>query len=172
MIKLLKNLRKRDWIYFFVSTCLIVFQVWLELKMPDYMSNITQLVQTKGAAMSDILREGGYMILCAFGSLVSSFIVGYFVSRIAASFSFRTRENVFKKVESLSAEDIKKFSTSSLITRTTNDITQIEMIIAMGLQLMIKAPITAVWAVTKILGKSIEWSAITAVSVLVLITRM
>ena len=172
MIKLLKNLRKRDWIYFFISTCLIVFQVWLELKMPDYMSNITQLVQTKGAAMSDILREGGYMILCAFGSLVSSFIVGYFVSRIAASFSFRTRENVFKKVESLSAEDIKKFSTSSLITRTTNDITQIEMIIAMGLQLMIKAPVTAVWAVTKILGKSIEWSAITAVAVVILLVTI
>ena len=172
MIKLLKNLRKRDWIYFFISTCLIVFQVWLELKMPDYMSNITQLVQTKGAAMNDILREGGYMILCAFGSLVSSFIVGYFISRIAASFSFRTRENVFKKVESLSAEDIKKFSTSSLITRTTNDITQIEMIIAMGLQLMIKAPITAVWAVTKILGKSIEWSAITAVAVVILLVTI
>ncbi|MGN1342342.1 MAG: ABC transporter ATP-binding protein [Bacilli bacterium] len=172
MIKLLKNLRKRDWIYFFVSTCLIVFQVWLELKMPDYMSNITQLVQTKGAAMSDILREGGYMLLCAFGSLVSSFIVGYFVSRIAASFSFRTRENVFKKVENLSAEDVKKFSTSSLITRTTNDITQIEMIIAMGLQLLIKAPVTAVWAVTKILGKSIEWSAITAVAVVILLVTI
>lgn len=169
MLKLLKTLNKKDWLCVFICAILVVLQVWLELKMPDYMSNITQLVQTKGASMNDILREGSYMLLCAFGSLVSAVIVGYFASLIAASFSLRTREKVFKKVENLSAEDIKKFSTSSLITRTTNDITQIEMLIAMGMQLMIKAPVTAVWAITKILGKSIEWSIVTAIAVLVLL---
>lgn len=169
MLKLLKNLNKRDYIYVFISTGLIVFQVWLELKMPDYMSNITQLVQTRGASINDILREGSYMLLCAFGSLVSAFIVGYFTSTIAASFSYRTRGKLFRKVEDISTFEIKKFSPSSLITRTTNDITQIEFLIAMGLTLMIKAPITAVWAVTKILNKNIEWSILTGVAVLVLL---
>lgn len=172
MIKLLKNLRKKDWLYALVCAALIVFQVWLELKMPDYMSNITQLVQTEGASMHDILREGGYMLLCAFGSLVSAGVVGYIVSNISASFSLRTRNKIFKKVEDLSSEEIKNFSTSSLITRTTNDLTQIEMLIAMGLQLMIKSPIMAVWAVTKILGKSLEWSLITAIAVAVLLVTI
>lgn len=169
MLKLLKNLNKRDFIYVFISAGLIVFQVWLELKMPDYMSNITQLVQTRGASINDILREGSYMLLCAFGSLVSAFIVGYFTSTIAASFSYRTRGKLFRKVEDISTFEVKKFSPSSLITRTTNDITQIEFLIAMGLTLMIKAPITAVWAVTKILNKNIEWSILTGVAVLVLL---
>lgn len=169
MLKLLKNLNKRDYIYVFISIGLIVFQVWLELKMPDYMSNITQLVQTRGASINNILREGSYMLLCAFGSLVSAFIVGYFTSTIAASFSYRTRGKLFRKVEDISTFEIKKFSPSSLITRTTNDITQIEFLIAMGLTLMIKAPITAVWAVTKILNKNIEWSILTGVAVLVLL---
>ena len=169
MLKLLKNLNKRDYIYVFISAGLIVFQVWLELKMPDYMSNITQLVQTRGAGVNDILREGSYMLLCAFGSLVSAFIVGYFTSTIAASFSYRTRGKLFRKVEDISTFEVKKFSPSSLITRTTNDITQIEFLIAMGLTLMIKAPITAVWAVTKILNKNIEWSILTGVAVLVLL---
>ncbi len=169
MLKLLKNLNKRDYIYVFISIGLIVFQVWLELKMPDYMSNITQLVQTRGASINNILREGSYMLLCAFGSLVSAFIVGYFTSTIAASFSYRTRGKLFRKVEDISTFEVKKFSPSSLITRTTNDITQIEFLIAMGLTLMIKAPITAVWAVTKILNKNIEWSILTGVAVLVLL---
>lgn len=172
MLKLLKNLNKKDWLYALICAALVVVQVWLELKMPDYMSEVTQLVQTKGAAMTDILREGGYMLLCALGSLVSSIIVGYFASNIAASFSMKTRKQVFTKVESLGMEEVKKFSTSSLITRTTNDITQIQMLIAMGLQLMIKAPITAAWAVTKILGKSIEWSALTAVAVIILLVTI
>ena len=172
MIKLLKKLTKKDWIFVFISIILIVFQVWLELKMPDYMSNITQLVQTKGADIKDILREGSYMLLCALGSLCSAVIVGYFISNIAASFSFNIRKSIFKKVLNLDTSKIKNFSTSSLITRTTNDITQLEMLIAMGLQLMIKAPITAVWAVTKILGKSLEWSMATAVAVLILITTI
>lgn len=172
MIKLLKKLTKKDWIFVLISIILIVSQVWLELKMPDYMSNITQLVQTKGASMSDILREGSYMLLCALGSLLSAIVVGYFISNITASFSFNVRESIFKKVLKLDTSEVKGFSTSSLITRTTNDITQIEMFLGMGLQLLIKAPITAGWAITKILNKNITWSIATAVAVLILITTI
>ena len=132
MLKLFKNLRKKDIFYALICALLVVFQVWLELKMPDYMSNITQLVQTKGASMPDILRQGGYMLLCAFGSLVSAGIIGYFSSLVAASFSFRTRGKIFKKVEDLPLEEVKKFRVSSLITRTTNDIAQMEMLLSMG----------------------------------------
>ena len=169
MLKLLKNLRKKDILYALICALLVVAQVWLELKMPDYMSNITQLVQTKGASMSDILRQGSYMLLCAFGSLVSAIIIGYFSSLVASSFSYRTREKVFKKVEELPEEKIKGFKVSSLITRTTNDITQMEILLSMGLHLMIKSPVMAVWAVTKILGKSIEWSMLTALAVVILL---
>ena len=169
MLKLLKNLNRKDWLYALICAVLVIFEVWLELKMPDYMSNITQLVQTRGALMSDILTQGGYMLLCAFGSLVSAIIVGYFAANIAASFSKRTRKELFTKVEDLTMEDVKKYSVSSLITRTTNDIGQIQMLISMGLQLIIKAPITAVWAVTKILDKSIEWSLVTAIAVVILL---
>ena len=169
MFKLLKNLRKKDILYALICASLVVVQVWLELKMPDYMSNITQLVQTKGASMSDILRQGVYMLLCAFGSLVSAVIIGYFSSLVASSFSYRTREKVFKKVEELPEEKIKGFKVSSLITRTTNDITQMEILLSMGLHLMIKSPVMAVWAVTKILGKSLQWSLLTALAVVILL---
>ena len=133
------------------------------------MSNITKLVQTEGSQMSEILEQGGYMILCALGSLASAIIVGYFASYVAASFSKQLRRDVFYKVENFGMEELKKFSTSSLLTRTTNDITQIQMLIAMGLQLTIKAPITAVWAVSKIAGKNMEWTVLTGGAVLVLI---
>ena len=169
MIKLLKNLSKREWILALICLILIIAQVWLELKMPDYMSKITVLVQTEGSQMNDILQNGMYMTLCAFGSLISAIIVGYFASNISATFSMKVRKRLFDKVESFSMNEIKKFSTSSLITRTTNDITQIQMLIAMGLQIIIKAPITAVWAVTKILNKSWQWSAITALGVIILL---
>ena len=172
MLKLLKELNKKDWFFDFISFILIIVQVWLELKMPDYMSEITKLVQTKGVLMSDILTQGGYMLLCAFGSLVSAIIVGYLISNIAASFSMRTRKSLFEKVENLSMEEVKNFQASSLITRTTNDITQIQMFIAMGLQLLIKSPITAVWAVTKILGKNLTWSMITAIAVVILLVTI
>lgn len=172
MLKLLKELNKKDLFFAFISFILIIVQVWLELKMPDYMSEITKLVQTKGAFMSDILTQGGYMLLCAFGSLVSAIIVGYLISNIAASFSMRTRKSLFEKVENLSMEEVKNFQASSLITRTTNDITQIQMFIAMGLQLLIKSPITAVWAVTKILGKNLTWSMITAIAVVILLVTI
>ena len=172
MLKLLKELNKKDWFFAFISFILIIVQVWLELKMPDYMSEITKLVQTKGVLMSDILTQGGYMLLCAFASLVSAIIVGYLISNIAASFSMRTRKSLFEKVENLSMEEVKNFQASSLITRTTNDITQIQMFIAMGLQLLIKSPITAVWAVTKILGKNLTWSMITAIAVVILLVTI
>ena len=170
MIKLLKNLGKRELILAIICIALVVVQVWLELKMPDYMSEITVLVQTEGSQMQEILRAGGYMILCALGSLVSAVIVGYFASKIAATFSMKIRKKLFTKVENLAINEIKKFSTSSLITRTTNDITQIQMLIAMGLQVSIRAPITAVWAITKILHKNWQWSALTGIGVIVLIS--
>lgn len=170
MIKLLKNFRLRDWIFALVSFALICGQVWLELKMPDFMSEITVLVKTEGSHMEDILRNGGYMIICAFGSLLLAVIVGYIVASIAANFSFRIRKRLFTKVENLAMNEVKQFSTSSLITRTTNDITQVEMLVAMGLQLSIKAPVTAIWAVTKILNKSWQWSVITAVCVVILLS--
>lgn len=169
MIKLLRNFGKKEWILATVCLVLIIGQVWLELKMPDYMSQITILVQTEGSEMSEILENGVYMLACAFGSLISAVIVGYIVSGISASFSMKVRKKLFNKVENLAMSEVKNFSTSSLITRTTNDITQIQMLVSMGLQLMIKAPITAVWAITKILNKSWQWSAITGVGVVVLV---
>ncbi len=170
MIKLLKNLTKKEWMLAFICFILIIGQVWLDLKMPDYMSEITKLVQAEGSQMNDILLNGGYMLLCAFGSLISSIVVGYLVANIASVFSLRTRKKIFDKVEDLALLEVKQFSTSSLITRTTNDITQIEMLISMGLQLLIKAPITAIWAITKILNKSWQWSAITGVGVVILLS--
>ncbi len=169
MIKLLRNLTKKELITIAFCFVLIFGQVWLELKMPDYMSEITVLVQTEGSQMSDIVRNGAYMLLCALGSLVDSIIVGYIISNTSATFSMQIRKKLFDKVENLAINEIKNFSTSSLITRTTNDITQIQMFIAMGLQLMIKAPITAVWAVTKILNKNWQWSALTAAGVAILL---
>lgn len=169
MLKLLKDFNKKDWLIVFVALLLIVFQVWLDLKLPDYMSKITVLVQSKDSKMGEILTEGGYMVLCAFGSLVAAMMVGYLTSFISATFSQKLRKQLFEKVQNFGMEEIKKFSTSSLITRTTNDITNIQMFIAMGLQMLIKAPITAVWAVFKILDKSWQWSAVTGAGVLVLI---
>ena len=172
MFKLFKNLGKKELLMAFICLLLIFGQVWLELKMPDYMSEITVLVQSEGSQMNDILRNGAYMIACALGSLVSAIIVGYIAATISATLSMKVRKKLFDKVENLAMHEVKQFSTSSLITRTTNDITQIEMLVAMGLQLLLKAPITAVWAITKILDKSWQWSAITAVAVTILLTTV
>ena len=169
MIKLLKEFNKKDYFLIFVCSLLIVFQVWLDLKLPDYMSSITKLVQTEGSKMSDVLSQGSYMLLCAFGSLISAFIVGYLTSYISATFSQKIRKSLFSKVQSFSMEEIKKFKTSSLITRTTNDITNIQMFISMGLQMLIKAPITAVWAILKILGKNYKWSIATGIAVVIML---
>lgn len=172
MFKLLKNISKKQWFFIMISFILIVGQVWLELKMPDYMSEITVLVQSEGSNMKDILINGGYMLACALGSLLSAIVVGYLVSNISATFSMKVRKKLFNKVENLSMHEVKQFSTSSLITRTTNDITQVQMLISMGLQLLIKAPITAIWAISKILNKSTEWSIITGIAVAVLLTTI
>lgn len=170
MTKLLKEFNKKDYFLVLVCTLLIIFQVWLDLRLPDYMSEITKLVQTEGSKMSDILSQGGYMLLCALGSLISAFIVGYLTSYISATFSQKIRKTLFSKVQSFSMEEIKKFKTSSLITRTTNDITNIQMFISMGLQMIIKTPITAVWAILKILGKNYRWSIATGVAVVVMLS--
>ncbi len=172
MFKLFKKLDRKDVFFVLISVALIAFQVWLDLKLPDYMSNITALVQTSGSQMSDILKQGGYMLLCAFGSLVSAIVVGYLAALISSSFSKKLRKEIFEKVETFGMEEIKKFSTSSLITRTTNDVTQVEMLIGMGLQMLIKAPIMAVWAISKIINKSLEWSALTGTGVVILLTTV
>ena len=172
MSKILRKLRKKDVLLILICSVLIIFQVWLDLKLPDYMSQITQLVQSEGSLIKDILIEGGKMMLCALGSLIAAVLVGFFASYIAASFSRTLRKDLFEKVENFSEGEVKKFSTSSLITRTTNDVTQIEMLVAMGLQLLIKSPITAVWAVTKILNKSWKWSAVVGGGVLVLLMTL
>ncbi len=170
MIKLIKQFNKKDWTLIITSTILIFLQVWLELKMPDYMSAITRLVQTEGSKMSDIIRNGGYMLVCAAGSLLSAVVVGYLISLLSSGFSCNLRKKIFDKVENLSMNEVKNFQTNSLITRTTNDITQVEMLLSMGLQLLIKAPITAVWAITKILNKSWQWSMVTLIAVLILLS--
>ena len=144
MFKLLKNLTKKDYALILISTILIVFQVWLDLKLPDYMANITSLIQSEEGALGGILKNGGYMLLCAGGSLISAVIVGYITSMISAKFSSNIRKKLYDNVENFGMEEIKKFSTSSLITRTTNDITNVQMLLSMGLQLLIKAPITAI----------------------------
>ena len=169
MIKLLRRLSKKDILLILISLVFIIFQVWVDLKLPDYMSEITVLIQTEGSEMRDILVQGGYMLLCALGSLLSAFVVGYFASFVAANFSRNIRNKIFKKVEDFSMSEVKKFSTSSLITRTTNDVTQVEMLIAMGMQLIMRAPIMAIWAVSKILNKNFEWSMLTGGCVAVLL---
>ncbi|MBE6138951.1 MAG: ABC transporter ATP-binding protein [Firmicutes bacterium] len=169
MFKMFKNFTKKDWLIVLTIFILIAVQVWLDLKLPDYMSSITTLIQTKGSTMADIILQGGFMLLCALGSLTSAIIVGFLTSRLSANFSLNLRRKIFRKVGKFGMEEIKKFETSSLITRTTNDVTQLEMFIAMGLQMLIKAPIMAIWAVSKILNKNLEWSMLTGACVVILL---
>lgn len=168
MIKIFKYLKKNEWIFMLVSVVFIVFQVWLDLKLPDYMAKITTLLQMEGTTVSDLIEPGSYMLLCAVGSLIAAVIVGFFAAKIAAGLSKRLRGNVFDKTLSFSMEEINRFSTASLITRSTNDITQIQLFVAMGLQVIIKAPILATWAIVKISNKSWQWTTATGVAVLVL----
>ncbi len=168
MYKVFKHLTKKDYLFSFIGLLFIIFQVWLDLKLPEYMSEITRLVQTEGSEMSKILEAGGYMLLCAIGSLAATFVVGFFVAKIAAGLSMRLRDKVFHKTMSFSMEELNGFSTASLITRTTNDITQIQMFVAMGLQAAVKAPILAIWAILKISGKSWQWTFATGMAVVVL----
>ena len=169
MLKLLKNLEPKEWFLFGVSLMFIIAQVWLDLELPDYMSDITRLIQTDGSKMSEIIAAGGWMLLCALGSLATSVVVAGIAARIAADLSARLRSNLFDKVQSFSMEEISNFSTASLITRSTNDITQVQMLIVIGLQLLVKAPILAIWAILKITGKSWQWSLSTGVAVALLV---
>ncbi|WP_410768809.1 ABC transporter ATP-binding protein [Fontibacillus sp. BL9] len=169
MLTILKHLKSKEWALIGISLLFIVAQVWLDLELPGYMSDITRLVQTPDSEMSEIIAAGGWMLLCALGSLATSIIVAGIAAKIAANFSSRLRSKLFDKVQSFSMEEINNFSTASLITRSTNDITQVQMLIVIGLQVLIKAPILAVWAVLKITGKSWQWSLSTGVAVGVLI---
>ena len=169
MIKIFKNFSKKDWSILLICVGLIALQVYLDLKLPDYMSKITKLVQTNDGTMGEILKQGGFMLLCALFSLMSAIVVCFFTSLLSSNFSFNLRNNIFSKVTSFSMKEIKKFQTSSLITRTTNDVGQLELFIAMGLQLVIKAPIMAVWAISKILHKNMEWSMLTGAGVVILL---
>lgn len=172
MFKLFKNLRGRDFALIGVSVVLIVAQVWLDLKLPDYMREVTALLLDPTSHIGDIWLNGGYMLLCALGSAATAVLVGLIASRVAASFAARLRQKLFDKVESFSMAEINGFSIPSLITRSTNDITQVTMIVAMGMQVIIKAPILAVWAIIKILGKSWQWSVLTAGAVVAIVIML
>lgn len=169
MTKLLRYMKGREWLFFLVSLVFIISQVWLDLKLPDYMSEITTLVETEGSAMADIWASGGKMLLCSLGSLASSIVVCYLASSIAASFSRRLRTAMFDKVESFSMEEINSFSTASLITRSTNDVVQVQMLIVLSMQVVIKAPAMAIWAITKIAGKAWQWSLATGIAIVLLV---
>lgn len=169
MLKIFKNLKKEDWGCFGIGIIFIVLQVWLDLKMPDYMSEITLLVKTPGSEMADILNAGGKMLLCALGSLVSAMAVAVLASRIASNFGATMRGKLFSKVQSFSMAEIGKFCTASLITRSTNDVTQVQMLIVFGLQAIIKAPIMAAWAIVKIAGKNKSWTFTTGAAVVILL---
>ena len=169
MIKLFKYIRKRDWFLILIACLLIYLQVYLDLKLPEYMSEITRLIETEGSKMNEIMKQGGFMLSCALLSLLSAFIVGYIAALVSSGFSKKLREKIFSKVDSFSLKEMKKFHTSSLITRTTNDVTQMEMLIGMGMQMIIKAPIMAFKAVSKILDKSIELSMLTGAGVVILL---
>ena len=169
VLKLLKNFEKKDFLIVLAVFFLVVFSVFLDLRIPEYMSEITQLVQTENSTMNEILIAGGHMVLCAVSSLLCTIVVGYLTSLLSARFSRNVRRKIFSKVEDFGIAEIKKFQTSSLITRTTNDVTQIEMLLAMGLQFLVKSPVMAIWALLKILGKSTELSMITAIGVVIIV---
>lgn len=169
MIKLLKNLPKRNWFMMLFAIGFVVLQVWLDLTIPDYMADITALAQTDGSKMTDIMAAGGKMLLCAFGSLAATVVVAIISSRIASDFSAVLRAKLFNKVQGFSMEEIGRFSTASLITRSTNDVTQVQMFVTMGFQVLVKAPILAIWAVCKISAKSWQWTFSTGVAVAVLL---
>ena len=172
MIQLIKRTNTKERLLALVSVLFIVGQVWMDLKVPDYMSEITTLLQTPNTAISEILTPGGWMVLLSLMSFVFSSIVGLFAAKIAASLTCRLRQDMFGKVMDYSTHEIQQFSIPSLTTRTTNDLTQIQQLVAMGLQLLIKGPITAVWAILKIAGKNWQWTTTTGVAVLILLIML
>jgi ATP-binding cassette subfamily B multidrug efflux pump len=169
MLKILKYLKKKEWMYAAFCVVFIVIQVWLDLKLPDYMSEITTLVETEGSSMNEILNAGWGMIACAIGSMAASIITGFFAAKTAAGLSRTLRGLVYDKTLDFSMQEVHKFSADSLLNRTTNDVTQIQTLVSMGLQAIIKAPILAVWAIVKISGKSWEWTLATTIAVIILI---
>lgn len=169
MLKMLQKLSRRDWGCVPVCLAFIATQVWLDMTMPEYMSKITILVETPGSQMSEVWKAGGMMLLCALGSLTASVITAVFTARIGSNFAATLRGCMFKKVQSFSMEQISKFSTASLITRSTNDIQQVLMFVVMGLQMLIKAPITAGWAIYKIADKQWQWTFSVAAAVVILL---
>jgi len=184
MIKIFKYLRTTEWLMIGISLVFIVAGVWLDLRMPEYMATITNIVKTPDDKlfaslgilpenrMAEIWLNGGRMLLCALGSLSAMVAVGFLAAKIGAAFSKRLRSELFNKVDSFSMGEINKFSTASLITRSTNDVTQVQMMVTMGLQMLVKAPILAVWAVIKISGKGFEWTLATGIAVLILVAMM
>lgn len=172
MIQLIKRTNTKERLLVLVSVLFIVGQVWMDLKVPDYMSQITTLLQTPNTAISEILKPGGWMVLLSLMSFAFSSVVGLFAAKIAASLTCRLRQDMFGKVMDYSTHEIQQFSIPSLTTRTTNDLTQIQQVVAMGLQLMIKGPITAVWAIMKIAGKNWQWTTTTGVAVLILLIML
>ena len=169
MIKIFKKFTNKEILFIIISLFFIILQVGLDLKLPDYMADITKLLETKnGGHVREIIENGVYMLLCAFGSMLASCLVGFLAAKVAAGLAKRLRGLVYEKTMTFTMEEINTFSTDSLITRTTNDITQIQTLIAMGLQVVIKAPILATWAILKILNKNWQWSFATGVAVCVL----
>ena len=172
MFRIMKYLSKAEIGQMLIALVSIVGQIWFDLELPDYMSDITTLVETPGSAMADIWVAGGKMLLVSLGSVACAIITGYIAARVASSFGQRLRSLEFRKIESFGPAEMSKFSTASLITRSTNDITQIQMFITMGLQLIVKSPIMAVWAVCKIAGEGFEWTVATAIAVVILLVAV
>ena len=169
MFSLFKNLKTKDWILIGLSVCLIVVQVWLELKMPDYTAKLTTMIQGENAVMSEVWKNGGLMLACAAGSLVSAIICSILISKVASSFSMTLREKLFNKISDFSEAEMKRFSVPSLITRTTNDVMQLQNFMAMGVQLLFKAPIMAIWAICKISATNIKWTTAVIISVAIIL---
>ena len=172
MLRILKYLSKAEIGQMLIALVTIVGQVFFDLKLPDYMSDITTLVETPGSAMSDIWIAGGKMLLISLGSVACAIVTGYISARVGSSFTQRLRSLEFRKVESFGPAEMSKFSTASLITRSTNDITQIQMFITIGLQLIVKSPIMAVWAICKIAGEGFEWTLATGIAVVILLVAV
>ena len=169
MFSLFKNLKTKDWILIGITVALIVVQVWLELKIPDYTAKLTTMVQKENAVMSQVWKNGGLMLLCAVGSLASAINCSILISKVASSFSMTLREKLFNKISDFSDAEMKKFSVPSLITRTTNDVMQLQNFMAMGVQLLFKAPITAIWAILKISSTNIKWTTAVLISVIIIV---
>ena len=172
MVKIFKNLKKRDVCFILICFVLVITQVWLDLTMPDYTQKLTESVSAGSVEMSEVLKNGGMMLLCAIGSMISAMFCGFFASQVAGNFARTLREKLFGHILKFSDNEINKFSTPSLITRTTNDVVQLQMLIAMGMQMMIKAPVTAIWAIAKISNSSIEWTTAVFVCVVVIIVTI